>query len=89
MAASTSEVAKSEASYTGAEPDHLRELSEHLLASTDMTIIVEGVGLPCHKQIMALHSKVFAGMAELITGYRHGASSACNVRQGASRILQC
>ncbi len=54
------------------EPDYLEGMSEHLLGSTDMLLVVEGVELPCHKQVMAVHSKVFAGMADLISKHGHG-----------------
>ena len=56
-----------------AETDYSQDMSEHLWASTDMLIIVEGVGLACHKQVMAVNSKVFAGMADMVSSHGHGA----------------
>ena len=55
------------------ESDQFKDMSEHLLASTDMLLIVEGTELPCHKQVMAVHSKVFAGMADLVSSHEQGA----------------
>ena len=57
------------------EPDYLEDMTEFLRASTDMIIVVEGTSLPCHKQVMAVHSKVFAGMADLTASLGHGAHS--------------
>ena len=58
---------------TSAEPDYLKDAGCHLRRSTDMLIVVQGIGLPCHKQDMAVHSKVFADMAEKISSHGHGA----------------
>ena len=55
------------------EPDYLEGMSEHLLASADLLFVVEGTDLPCHKQVMAVQSRVFAGMADLIVNHKHGA----------------
>ena len=60
-------------SRASSEPDYLQDMSEYLRSSTDMLMVVEGMGLPCHKQVMALHSKVFAGMANLTASLDHGA----------------
>ena len=46
---------------------YLQDTSEFLRSSTDMLIIVEGTALPCHKQVLAAHSKAFAAVAEQLT----------------------
>ena len=57
-----------------AEPGYLQHvMSEYLIPSTDMRLVVEGTALPCHKDVLALHSKVFAGMIELTANTAHGA----------------
>ncbi len=48
-------------------------MSEYLAASTDMHLIVEGVQLPCHKQILSLHSNIFAGMVDMTSSSENGA----------------
>ena len=60
-----------------AEPDYLQGMSARMCASTDMLIVVQGTALPCHKQVMAVHSKVFNGMADLVPSHGHGAC-VCN-----------
>jgi len=59
----------------GADSDYLENLTESLWASTDMAIVVEGTALPCHKQIMALHSKVFAGMVDSTSSHEIGSGA--------------
>ena len=61
-----------DASEASAEPNYLQDQSESLQASTDMVVVVEGTALPCHRQIMALHSKVFAGMMDMTSGHEFG-----------------
>jgi len=68
---------QSKSSGASAELDYLADMTEFLRASTDMLIVVEGTELPCHKQVMAVHSKVFAGMADLTARLGHGASGFC------------
>ena len=64
----------SKSSGESSELDYLQDMTEFLRASTDMLIVVEGTELPCHKQVMAVHSKVFAGMADLTARLGHGAA---------------
>ena len=56
-----------------ADLKYLESMPEYLRATTDMLIVVEGTELPCHKQIMAEHSKVFASMTELTSSPGQGA----------------
>ena len=45
--------------------DYLNISNGYLRISADMLIVVEGTELPCHKQILAQHSKVFSDMMEM------------------------
>lgn len=73
--APTAETVGSAAPSTAAEPDidHLKDMTESLRASTDTLIVVEGTASPCHQQIMAEHSKVFADMVDMISSHKCGA----------------
>ena len=57
-----------------------------------MLIVVEGTALPCHKQVMAVHSKVFAGMADLTARLGHGAHASAKIHRSIApcvhRILE-
>ena len=69
------------------KPGYLNDMPKALQANTDMLIVVEGTELPCHKQVLAVHSKVFAGMAELTAGVGRGAQVTAQCCYLASRCL--
>jgi len=50
---------------TELEQDYLQLSHGYLRMTPDRFIVVEGTELPCHKQILALHSKVFSDMMEM------------------------
>ncbi len=77
---------QSKSSGASAELDYLADMTEFLRASTDMLIVVEGTELPCHKQVMAVHSKVFAGMADLTARLGHGATVSAQIYRCMSRL---
>ena len=56
------------------EPDYLQSNNDYLRGSADVCIVVQGSELLCHKQVLALHSKVFAGMLALVPTVGPGAS---------------
>ena len=46
---------------------YLDAMSDYLRDSTDTVLVVEGTELPCHMLILAQQSRVFSGMADLLT----------------------
>ena len=77
---------QSKSSDASAELDYVADMTEFLRSSTDMLIVVEGTELPCHKQVMAVHSKVFAGMADLTARLGHGAPVSAKICSCVARI---
>ena len=59
---------------------YMDSMSEFLRDRSDIVFVVEGAELPCHITVLAEHSRVFSGMAEL-SGNHYSHSAPVNHHQ--------